>query len=75
MRTLTPRHLGGVDVANHVSIYPLSFDSKDLVTDYLDAWNADGALTYGDVTIERDDRTDIKYLEKLPLFNSKGEVI
>ena len=67
MRTLTPRHLGGVDVANHVSIYPLSFDSKDLVTDYLDAWNADGALTYGDVTIERDDRTDIKYNDTLEL--------
>ena len=31
--------LGGVDLANSIKIYPISFDDKNLVTGYLDAWN------------------------------------
>ena len=33
------RNLGGNTLANTVRIYPVSFDDKDLVTSYLDAWN------------------------------------
>lgn len=33
------RNLGGVDLANSIKIYPISFDDKNLVTGYLDAWN------------------------------------
>ena len=31
--------LGGIDLANSIKIYPISFDDKDLVTSYLDGWN------------------------------------
>ena len=35
------RNLGGNALANSVTIYPKSFTEKDLVTGYLDEWNAD----------------------------------
>ena len=35
----TLRDLGGLALPNLVKIYPLSFEEKFLVTDYLDAWN------------------------------------
>jgi putative ABC transport system permease protein len=62
------RNLGANKVANRVSIYPLSFDDKMLVTDYLKAWNGDGDVTYGDVTISRDDRTDVTFTDTLELI-------
>ena len=61
------RNLGGNDIANNVMIYPVSFDDKDLVTNYLDKWNGDGDIVYGDVTISREDRTDISYTDALEL--------
>ena len=43
------RSLGGVDLANSIKIYPVSFDDKDLVTTYLDQWNKDhDKVTYTD---------------------------
>lgn len=43
------RAIGGNSLSNSVTIYPISFDSKDLVTDYLDKWNDDHAkITYTD---------------------------
>lgn len=43
------RAIGGNSLSNSVTIYPISFDSKDLVTNYLDKWNDDHAkITYTD---------------------------
>lgn len=43
------RATGGNSLSNSVTIYPISFGSKDLVTDYLDKWNDDHAkITYTD---------------------------
>ena len=43
------RTLGGIDLASSIKIYPLSFDDKNLVTEYLDAWNEDhDKITYTD---------------------------
>jgi putative ABC transport system permease protein len=39
MKTISARMLGGVKVANSISIYPNSFEEKYRVTDYLDDWN------------------------------------
>ena len=61
------RNLGGNTVANNVLIYPVSFDDKALVTDWLDAWNGQGDITYADTTISRDDRQDITYTDALEL--------
>jgi putative ABC transport system permease protein len=48
---MTTRKLGGEEVANKIYIYPIDFDSKNLVTDYLDAWNdehEEDQITYTD---------------------------
>ena len=44
------RSLGGNDLANSVKIYPISFDDKYLVTEYLDEWNEneENDITYTD---------------------------
>ncbi len=45
------RSLGGNSLANSITIYPVSFDEKDLVTEYLDEWNKnneDNEVTYTD---------------------------
>ena len=43
------RTLGGNDLANSLTIYPVSFENKDLVTSYLDEWNENNdKITYTD---------------------------
>ena len=43
------RSLGGNDLASSIKIYPVSFDEKDLVTNYLDQWNEENdKITYTD---------------------------
>ena len=64
------RGLGGNDIANSVLIYPLSFDDKDYVTNYLDLWNGDGDITYGDITIKAENRADVTYTDALELIIS-----
>jgi ABC-type antimicrobial peptide transport system permease subunit len=67
IKILSLRGLGGIDGANSVSIYPLSFDNKDLVTKYLDLWNGDGDVTVNGVTISADEREDVTYTDALEL--------
>ena len=68
------RELGGYDLPNSIQIYPLSFEEKDLVTNYLDAWNADGNLTYTNVdgeviTLTKDERAnEITYSDPMELI-------
>ncbi len=67
--TLTLRHLGGVSVANDVSIYPKDFNMKDKVVAYLDKWNEDGDLVVGDKTLTKEERkNEIKYTDNLSLI-------
>ena len=64
------RNLGGNDLANNILLYPVSFDDKDLVTEYLDRWN-DETLT---ITVNGKDLTyedrggDIAYTDALDLI-------
>ena len=67
IKVLSLRALGGVNLANSITIYPIDFANKDLVTDYLDAWNGEGDVSFGDTTVSRDDRTDITYTDALDL--------
>ncbi len=67
------RNLGGNSLANSIAIYPVSFDEKNLVTDYLDAWNEDGDISYTDengneIKILRADRLDTTYTDALELI-------
>ena len=68
MKTVDARMLGGVDVANEVKIYPLNFDSKDLVTSYLDKWNSEGSLTLGDKEFSDEDRGNVTYTDALEII-------
>ena len=65
------RNLGGNDLANDVKIYPVSFDEKDLVTDYLDKWNEEGDITVNGKTLTLEDRGgEISYTDALELVIS-----
>ena len=65
MKNSVIRTLGGNDVSNDISIFPIDFDSKDLVTNYLKAWNEDGTITVNGVAI--DNRNDVTYTDTLSL--------
>jgi len=72
MKTLSLRSVGGNDLANAVSIYPISFESKDLVTNYLDNWNKSIDITLGkgtenELTLKADERSDVTYTDALEL--------
>ena len=41
IKTISLRMVAGNNVANNVSIYPVSFDDKDQVTNYLDGWSGE----------------------------------
>ena len=62
------RALGGNSLANSITIYPLSFDDKDLVTEYLDAWNDhDVDLTVDGTVIPGETRKSVTYTDTLEL--------
>ena len=54
-RSLTLNSVAGSSTPASISIYPVDFESKTLVTDYLDAWNEEKTLTFNDYY---DDDTD-----------------
>ena len=63
------RSLGGNKVPNGVSIYPISFDDKYLVTAYLDQWNdKELDLTVDGKTLTADDREDVTYTDTLEII-------
>ena len=65
------RNLGGYDLANSIKIYPLSFDDKDLVTQYLNQWNDEKlTLTVNGVEITPDMRQEVTYTDTLELVIS-----
>lgn len=69
IKTASARMLGGVDVANSISIYPKSFDEKDLVTNYLNEWNDyEGAITVGENQLTPEDRARVTYTDTLELI-------
>ena len=48
-RESVARSLGGLDQATSIKIYPVSFEEKNLVTEYLDKWNeTHDKITYTD---------------------------
>ena len=69
MKTRLTRNLGGNPVASAVYIYPVSFDDKDLVTDYLSAWNEEGDITVDGVTYTLEERGgEVTYTDALELI-------
>ena len=63
------RNLGGNSVANNILIYPKSFDEKNLVTEYLDAWNDENSIiTVDGRVIPHEERTAVTYTDTLELI-------
>ena len=68
-RASIARNLGGNDLANKISIYPISFDDKNLVTQYLDAWNDENkTLVVNGVEIAGDARREVTFTDTLELI-------
>jgi putative ABC transport system permease protein len=68
-RASIARNLGGNSLANKISIYPISFDDKNLVTQYLDAWNDENkTLVVNGVEIAGDARREVTYTDTLELI-------
>ncbi len=67
---ITVRDLGGVSIPNDISIYAMDFETKDLVTAYLDAWNEDGDIVVNGKTLTKAERSEIKYTDTLSLIIS-----
>ena len=62
------RALGGNAVPNGVSIYPISFEDKYLVTAYLDQWNdKELDLTVNGAILTGDDRQEVTYTDTLEI--------
>lgn len=69
IRDALVRNLGGNSLANHIYIYPKSFDEKDLVTDYLDDWNeSEDIITVGGVEYTLENRSHVTYTDTLELI-------
>ena len=51
-----------------ISIYPKSFETKDVITDYLDRWNSDEILTLNDVEYTKAQRDDLTYSDTISLI-------
>lgn len=65
------RNLCGNDVANNILIYPVSFDEKDLVTEYLDKWSDENeTITVNGKVIPIEERVQVTYTDTLELIIS-----
>ena len=66
--TLTLRDVGGETMPSKVKIYPKNFNTKYLVTDYLDRWGkGDIELSNGEV-IALENQTDTNYTDNLEVI-------
>ena len=77
MLKVTAEMLGGGDMPSSIQIYPTDFDSKTLITNYLDEWNdlcdSGGSYTYTDAdgveqTIELTVKDTITYTDTVGLI-------
>ena len=74
--TLSLRDVGGSVLPQTISIYPANFELKDGVTAYLNAWNEEGDLVVGGVTLTAEQRAQITYTDNLSVIISMiGDMI
>lgn len=68
--SVTAAMLGGSNMPLSVYIYPLDFDSKDLITDYLDAWNdmCENGGTYGEANVVLQESDKINYTDSVGMI-------
>lgn len=71
--TLTLQQAGGSDLAYAINIYPIDFDHKGYILDYLDKWNSEEDITIVDEngqtrTILASERNDITYTDNISVI-------
>ena len=66
--SLSINEVGGSSLPTTINIYPIDFDHKDLVTDYLDDWNSDRTITVNDVELSGESRAEIVYTDTVGLI-------
>ena len=76
------RYIGGNDTPNNVSVYPRDFETKDLITDYLDAWNERAAAerdayaeAHGGSVEGYDGPSEIQYTDTIGLLMGMVQTI
>ena len=68
MKFISTRFIGANDLPNNISIYPVDFNEKDMVTGYLDAWNdTEKDLYINGVKLEGE-RAKVTYTDTLGLI-------
>ena len=67
---LTLRDVGGINLPESIKVYPVNFEQKNLVTDYLDIWNSDQDIIVNEIVIKAEDRADITYTDNLEIIIS-----
>ena len=66
---LSLRDVGGKDLPNSISVYPVDFELKDNVTKYLDVWNDEKSdVTVNEIIIKGEDRKEISYSDNLSII-------
>jgi hypothetical protein len=65
---ITLRSIGGDTLPESIAIYPVNFELKGLVTDYLDLWNSEEEITINGVVVSSKDRFDITYSDNLEII-------
>ena len=66
--TLSLNQVGGAKMPTSISIYPVDFELKELVLDYLDDWNdKDLDITLNGTMLEKGTRSEITYTDTLSL--------
>lgn len=68
--TLSLNAVGGADLPSSIAIYPVDFEIKEHVLDYLDDWNEDGDIVVNGKTITKENRSEITYTDTLSVVIS-----
>ncbi len=68
--TLSLNQVGGATLPSSISIYPVDFELKEQVIDYLNAWNENGDIIVNGKTLTKNDRSEITYTDTLSIVIS-----
>lgn len=66
--SLSLHNLGGGELPKKVYIYPLDFESKNLITNYLDVWNEEIDIIINNKLLTYTQRNTITYTDNLELI-------
>ena len=66
--TLSLQQLGGINLAEQISVYPVNFELKDKVLEYLDRWNSEEDVTVNGVVLPASERDEITYTDNLSII-------